>query len=252
MKKPFLKWVGDKSRLLDQILLPPFTGRYFEPFLGGGALFFSLGKLHRPWLSDTNEALIRCYEGVRDSVADVIEELRRLPQTREAYESIREGYLTPAKFIYVNKLGYNGLWRVNRAGKVNVPYGKKINVVWDIEGLHAASRALQGAILHAQPFENTLCFARPGDLVFLDPPYWGTYGAYTAKRFTEADHGRLARCAATLVAKGVFVVVTNSDTPEVRQLYKGFKISEIQGRQSVSCKDRGATKELLIVGDTSA
>jgi DNA adenine methylase len=204
MTKPFLKWVGGKSRLLDRIPLPSFTGRYFEPFLGGGAMFFSIEKLHRPWLSDTNEALIRCYEGVRDHVADVIAELQGLPQTREAYESIREGYLTPARFIYVNKLGYNGVWRVNRAGKVNVPFGKKTNLVWDIEGLHAASRALQGAILHAQPFENTLCFARPGDLVFCDPPYLGTYAAYTAKGFTEADHARLARCAATLVAKRNF------------------------------------------------
>ena len=177
---PFIKWVGGKTTLLAELLrhVPRRLRRYHEPFVGGGALFFAVAP-RRAILSDNNGELVHCYLQVRDDVHGVLDVLGRHVYEKAHYQSIRALdplHLSPsaraARFIYLNKTCFNGLWRVNRAGRFNVPIGRYTNPRFhDPCALLAASQALKGVeILHA-PFEAALVKAAPGDFVYLDPPY---------------------------------------------------------------------------------
>lgn len=271
--KPFIKWAGGKRRLLQELRLdiPEAIGRYHEPFIGGGALFFDQARRHQPgsapWavLSDANRRLIRTYRAVRDAPDRLIERLRERKAThdRDQFYAVRaldpdsfvDDVEVAAWFIYLNKTAFNGLYRVNRKGRFNVPLGKYANPnICDEDGIRAASAALQGAELHHESFENVEHRADPGDVVYFDPPYvpaskTSSFTDYTRDGFTLEDQTRLRDVAAALKMRGVCVILSNSDTPVVRELYgQGFDLRQVSCGRSINskAKKRGRVGELII------
>jgi DNA adenine methylase len=262
--RPFLKWAGGKGQLLDQLrpLLPPLSprARYFEPFVGGAALFFSL-RPRRAALSDVNAELVDCYRAVRDDVDGVIAALGAHRYEREHYytvRSIRPSTLPLAKraarTIYLNKTGYNGLYRVNRAGHFNVPIGRYTNPGFlDAANLHACSAALREIEIEVRDFEQVLASARRGDFVYFDPPYvpasvTADFTSYVPGGFGLEEQQRLAGVFARLAGKGVHVMLSNSDTATVRELYAAFRIDVVLAARSINSKGarRGKVGELVV------
>jgi DNA adenine methylase len=263
---PFLKWAGGKRQLLPRILerVPPRARTYFEPFLGGGAVFFALAgarRFERAVLGDANRELILCYEALRDDVEGVIRALRRHRYDRLLYYRVRAldpARLAPAaraaRLIYLNRCGYNGLYRVNRSGVYNVPFGRYVNpVICDVDKLRAASRALEGVKLVSQDFERTLRAARPGDFVYLDPPYvplspTSSFTAYARTPFDAAEQRRLAATLRALGARGVPALLSNSDCPETRDLYEPALAETVPVRRAINSvgSARGSVGELLV------
>jgi len=259
---PFLKWVGGKTSLLPELLrhVPPRLRRYHEPFVGGGALFFAVAP-RRATLSDNNAELVHCYGQIRDDVSGVLEALALHVYEKSHYQSIRAlepRQLSPAaraaRFIYLNKTCFNGLWRVNRAGRFNVPIGRYKNPRFlDPQALLAAHRALIGIeILHA-PFEAALARAAPGDFVYLDPPYdpvsaTSSFASYTPDGFTWDDQKRLARSCVALNRRGVRFLLSNSATERIRELYRGFEQRLVRAPRFINSKadSRGRVDELLV------
>jgi DNA adenine methylase len=271
---PFIKFVGGKRQLLPSLIrhVPAKFGTYHEPFVGGGALFFQL-QPKRAILSDLNRRLVRTYRGVCNSVEDVIALLKTYPYDRDFYYRMREqnadamqNHELAAWFIYLNKACFNGLYRVNRSGKFNVAFGRYTNpTICDELNLRACSAALQSAQILHSGFESVLERAEPGDFVYCDPPYvpvssTSSFVSYTAEGFTTGDvtlpgigavddQRRLRDVALALKRKGVHVLLSNSASPAVRELYRdGFEIEEVGARRAVNCKaeSRGEVKELLI------
>jgi DNA adenine methylase len=259
---PFLKWVGGKTSLLPELLrhVPDRLRRYHEPFVGGGALFFAVAP-RRATLSDSNGELVHCYRQVRDDVYSVLDALARHVYDRDHYHKIRAlepRQLTPAaraaRFIYLNKTCFNGLWRVNRAGRFNVPIGRYKNPRFhDPSTLISAHQALRGVdVLHAQ-FEEALARAHPGDFVYLDPPYdpvsaTSSFASYTADGFSWDDQKRLARSCIALNRRGVRFLLSNSATGRIRELYRGFEQRLVRAPRFINSKaeSRGRVDELLV------
>jgi DNA adenine methylase len=261
--KPFLKWVGGKRQLLSHLraFTPDRFATYHEPFLGGGALFFEL-QPERAVLSDTNERLVRAYRGVRNDVDDVIALLQRYPHDKDFFLQLREVDIDAATdaevaawMIYLNRTGYNGLYRVNRQNRFNVPFGDYANpTICDVSNLHACSRALRRAeILHA-PFDHTMARVGPDDFVYFDPPYiplstTSNFTSYTCTGFDMDDQIRLRDVARDLKHRGASVVLSNSSAPAVYDLYKGdFEIVPALAARAINCKaeSRGKIFELII------
>ena len=259
---PFLKWVGGKTSLLPELLrhVPARYRRYHEPFVGGGALFFAVAP-RRAVLSDNNGELVHCYRQVRDDVHGVLDALARHVYERTHYQNVRAldpFHLSPAeraaRFIYLNKTCFNGLWRVNRAGRFNVPIGRYSNPrFYDPGALIAASSALARTDLLHAPFEQALAKAAPGDFVYLDPPYdpvsaTSSFASYTADGFTWDDQKRLARACIALNRRGVRFLLSNSATDRVRELYRGFEHRLVRAPRFINSKaeSRGRVDELLV------
>lgn len=261
--KPFLKWAGGKRQILRELLkrLPgPAPQRYHEPFLGGGALFFGL----RPeWasLSDINEELMNCYRVVRDEVEALIGSLGRHKHDSEHYYAVRER--NPARMkpvqrasrtIFLNRTGFNGLFRVNSKGAFNVPFGRYENpLICDAENLRACSCALAQVRLEVAPFEAVLDAAAPGDFVYFDPPYvplsrTASFTAYQKSGFTMADQERLAAVFRELARRGVHAMLSNADVEDVRRLFAGFPIHGITARRLVNsdAAGRGLVGEVIV------
>lgn len=270
--KPFLKWSGGKAKVIRHIepLLPEAWGVYYEPFLGGGALFFHLASRQsmagRAVLSDINERLVRTYRAVRDDVEEVIEALQRHKKfhTPEYYYTTRgDGTIdeqsdvaVAAWFIYLNKTCFNGLHRVNKKGEFNVPLGRYTNpMICDAENLRACSQALQGVDILRRSFHEVIAGPSAGDFTYFDPPYvpltkTANFTAYSAEGFGYDEQARLVLLAWRLANRGVHVLLSNSDTPLTRDLYRAdhFTCHSIRIGRSVSCKgdSREAVGELLI------
>ncbi|WP_338835374.1 DNA adenine methylase [Neomoorella thermoacetica] len=261
--RPFLKWAGGKGQLLEQLqpLLPQNYSRYLEPMVGGGALFFYLQPAYAI-LADLNDELINVYRVVRDNVEELIADLRRHRNTREYYYAIRDtdpARLPPvaraSRFIYLNRTCYNGLYRVNRLNKFNVPFGRYKNPdIVNAAGLRAASGALQAADLRAGDFSLVLEYARPGDFIYFDPPYQplnrtSRFTSYTAGNFGEGEQKRLARVFRELTRRGCLVMLSNSDTPLIRELYRDFRIETVHARRAINSRPdrRGSITELVIL-----
>jgi DNA adenine methylase len=259
---PFLKWVGGKGQLLAQFrgLLPSDYGRYFEPFLGGGAVFFSLAP-RRAVLSDVNGELVDCYIAIRDSVDDVIEALGAHRYEKEHYYDVRAldpGSLSvperAARTIFLNRTGYNGLYRVNRRGGFNVPFGRHSNPrLCDPDNLRACSRALQGVDIRCREFDDAVKGARRDDFVYFDPPYvpvstTANFTNYVAGPFGWPEQQRLAEVFARLAHRGVLVMLSNSDTLAVRDLYRGYRIERVAAARSVNSNPerRGKVPEVVV------
>jgi len=265
--RPILKWAGGKRSLVPRILkeLPDQIGTYYEPFVGGAAVFLALAeekRFRRAVISDKNAQLINLYTVVRDDLVKLLKKLEALQDrtSEEDYYEIRAQkggtkVERAARLIYLNKTGYNGLYRVNSKGGFNVPYGRyKRPKIYDPERLLAAMAALQGVTIEVADFEQSCRDAKPGDAVYLDPPYLplsktASFSAYHSEAFGMPEHQRLATAFDKLVKRGITAILSNSDTPETRELYRRFKPSGVQVRRPINsvASRRGAVSELLVV-----
>jgi len=260
---PFLKWAGGKRWLSNRILelMPSNFGTYFEPFLGGGAVYFSLNP-SKAVLSDLNPNLIGTYAALRDSWEKVEKILRfhHKNHSKEHYyrlrkQSLRTAHTKAAQFIYLNRTCWNGLYRVNLSGNFNVPIGTKKNVILETDNFLATSKRLRSAELHCRDFEITIDLATAGDVVFADPPYTvhhnnNGFVKYNENIFSWDDQIRLRDALVRARERGAKIIMTNANHTSVRELYKNdFEMGPIS-RMSViagSALARKKFEELLIV-----
>lgn len=268
--RPFLKWAGGKQQLLEPILarLPKRIDTYYEPFLGGGAVFFALaaeGRFENAVLSDANYELIETYRAIAEDVEMLIRLLSHYRSTEGEYYAHRESSPSTrvgraARFIFLNKCCFNGLYRVNKQGRFNVPWCKRENVtIFDAENLRACSAALRRAELHHCDFEvrhgssSKAYYEGQGDAYYFDPPYLpvsatADFTGYTAEGFNYADHVRLAAHARTLWLCDAHVLISGSDTLATRQAYMRLGFFErvpARRRVAASSASRKDTHELL-------
>lgn len=260
--RPFLKWAGGKSQLLSQYQahFPVNVQTYYEPFLGGGAVFFHLLP-PQAVLSDINPALVNVYRCLRDQVEAVISHLSKHQQhhCHEYYYQVRSWRQgteveQAARLIYLNKTCFNGLYRENSKGEFNVPMGRYKNPkICNPELLYAVSEALQSADIQVRPFEAVLALAQDKDFVYFDPPYYplnatSNFTAYSRYAFGEVDQVRLRDIFAQLARRGIKVMLSNSDCPLIRDLYREFHIHSILASRAINSntKKRGKIPESLI------
>jgi DNA adenine methylase len=260
--RPFVKWAGGKGQVLGELKarVPSRYGRYYEPFVGGGALFFATSPTEAT-LSDKNPFLINAYAVVRGNPGELIVSLRNHRADRAYYYSMRD--LDPAAlsdveraswFIYLNRTCYNGLWRVNSKGRFNVPFGRYANPrILDEDNLRKVSEALRRATILCADFTSALGGAKRGDFVYLDPPYHplgGTsdFTGYVEGGFGPSDQDRLSKVFRDLTGAGVLVMLSNSDTELVRRLYSGFRVETIRAKRPINCRSdrRGAVSEVIV------
>lgn len=265
--RPVLKWAGGKSRSLPYILaaLPDQIDTYYEPFIGGAAVFFALAsekRFKKAVLGDRNRALIDLYRALKKDPEGIIKVLDTYVHDQDEYYRIRSldpKKLDPseraARMIFLNKTGYNGLYRVNSRGEFNVPFGryKKPNFC-DEDGLRAASRALSGVKLVEKDFDEVSKDAKAGDAVYFDPPYdpvskTANFTAYHHEEFGREDHVRLKKAFDKLAARRVAVVLSNSDTEFTSDLFADWNPQKINVSRPINSKatHRGNVRELLVV-----
>ena len=264
--RPFMKWLGGKRRLLPEIVprLPRRFRCYHEPFIGGGALLFALGP-GWSYISDANPEVVNVYNVIKHKVHALIADLGRHRAGRRHYLAVRgmdrdPGFrnlpdvLRASRFIYLNKTAFNGLVRVNRKGQCNSGYGNYRNPkIFDAHTLLACHRALRRTRITCASYLAVEKIARPGDFVYFDPPYvpvsaTADFVGYTAQGFTVEDHMALGRFCRRLDRAGCLFMVSNSDTPLVRDLYQSFWIHGVMAPRSVARdpKSRGMVREVLI------
>lgn len=260
---PLLKWPGGKRVLLKHLmqLLPPHPTSYYEPFLGGGALYFAL-QAPNSTLSDTNADLINCYRQVRDRPEEVIALLSTMKNTEENYYSVRAQTPTDeieqaARLIYLTTLAFNGIHRLNLHGQFNVPYGRKTHVIpCDSEKLRAASAALSGAELRSEDFQTATKDATSDSLVYFDPPYTVAHGSngfleYNSRIFSWNDQVRLSQVAMELSERGCCVLISNADHPSIHTLYEGFRMIRVTrlSRIAASSQARRLITEIIFYNE---
>jgi len=263
--KSYVKWLGDKTKLTPAIRnrLPAKHEGYIEPFVGSGALFFETLP-QCALLADLNERLIRTHLAVRDRPEEVIEMLGSYRNDKNFFNFMRarsksidaaSDVEVAAWLIFLSKTAHSGLYRVNSKNQFNVPFGNyEARRFFDADKLRACSAALQGASIECASFETSMSRAQPGDFIYADPPYvkvtTTSFVGYTANGFGGEQHRRLRDLAIELRRRGVFVLISNSAAPAVRDLYggKGFHVEEISVRRSIAVKGRhrGTVKELVI------
>lgn len=268
---PFLKWAGGKKQLLPDILprLPARIGTYFEPFVGGGAVFFALAqarRFERAVISDKNPHLINLYRVVRDDVDSLKASLR--PHAERATDpdwfyyvrSWDPAALEPveraARLLFLNRTCFNGLYRVNRRGEFNVPFGKYKNPkVLDEAKLDAASRALVGVEIRCRDFSEVADEVVPGDAVYFDPPYvpvssTASFNSYHAEAFGPETQARLVEVYRRCWRGGAVAVLSNSDCELTRELYRALDTTVVRATRAINsaADGRGRVNELLVVG----
>ena len=238
-----MRWAGGKRWLTNRLrqMMPERIGAYFEPFLGGGSVFFALLP-ERGVLSDASERLVETYESLRDEPLEVIAALEQWQNDEATYYRVRdldyqESALRSAQLIYLNRTCWNGLYRVNLSGRFNVPYGHHQRRVFDADHLLRISSALQNTVLRYGDFYINVLDASEGDFVYFDPPYTTRHSRngflkYNQSLFTWEDQERLGRTAVELADRGCHVVVTNASYEPILSLYQGFRHEEIS-RSSV-------------------
>jgi DNA adenine methylase len=271
-----LKWVGGKRRIAEQIVshFPAIYGRYFEPFLGGGSVFFR-ARPSKAHLTDLNASLINYYVHLRDDVTGLMREAQSLQnafsklgaqeQKKDFYLRLRSRYnldlsksslTNAAQFLFLNKTAFNGLYRENAKGDFNVPFNNADNLsLFQREQFVTSSAMLQGATLQVADFRKAVQKAKSGDLVYFDPPYVPVSATSSFTDYTKAAFGHTAQTAlrdlaVELRSKGVFVVLSNSYSEIVSDLYKGFELNEISINRLVAAESasRGKVTEYLIIG----
>lgn len=259
--KPFLRWAGGKSWFIDhleELLDGQQFANYYEPFLGGGSIFFSLSVTGGVTLSDANKELIDTYIAVRDNVEDVIKYFDDYENTSEFYYNLRakeptDPFERAARFIYLNHTSYNGLYRVNRSGKYNVPFGNRKSDTIDPDEIRKASKALSGVTLLSGDFENRSNVIQKGTLVFLDPPYTVSHNdngfiQYNQSIFSIEDQKRLAQYIQFIVDRGAYFILTNAAHTAIREIFADCGHSMLVERQSLiggKKAKRGLTEELV-------
>jgi DNA adenine methylase len=258
-----LKWAGGKRSLIQAILStfpPDYENRVFhEPFLGGGAVFFTV-RPRRGTVNDVNPRLINFYRVVREEPGRLVEEASKYTYDRDTYYRLRdhfnEGSLSPVEdaslLLYLNKTGYNGLYRVNSRGLFNVPFGTYRNpTIVPIDDIYAASEALRRVEIRNEDFSYLLDATREGDLVYLDPPYepvsrTSNFNTYNPTGFPWGEQERLSETIRELDARGALFVLSNSEP--VGKLYKGFTIKTVHANRSINTKAtaRGPVREIIV------
>ena len=271
---PFLKWAGGKRRLVTSLdkLTPTSVDRYFEPFLGSGAFFFHLvqsRKQFKAYLSDSNPHLINTYREVRDNVNELIEILMDhqkgyLKNGEKYYYSVRDDQSnktnteTAAKFIFLNKTCYNGLYRVNKLGNFNVPHGRYFNPkICNKEKLIECSSLLNNTEVKivCDIYKNTTLKCKDNDFVYLDPPYFpvsrtSNFTDYTKESFGTQQHQELANEFDRLDSIGSKVLLSNSNSEYVKSLYKNYFILKVKSTRSINCNaDRRSAHHDLIISN---
>lgn len=257
---PLFRWPGGKRWLLPRLmeLVPASLGRYYEPFFGGGALFLAL-RPTAATISDRNSALMDCYRAVRDDHAEVARVLRAFPRDRDSYMKIRSNLpedpsARAARLIYLTTLAFNGIYRVNRRGAFNVPYGgRTYDDLGNEEILRAHAEAFATVQIQSGDFESAVTGASAGDFVYLDPPYTVTHSGngfvrYNDRIFSWKDQQRLADVAQSLIQSGCTVVVSNASHPSILDLYPSFRAISVT-RTSVMAATagrRGPIQELVL------
>lgn len=272
--QPFLKWAGGKRGLLAEIRprIPEFTGTYFEPFLGAGAVFFDQDPGRKKIVSDYNRDLIEVYEVIRDDCPALIQRLKTHQNTKEHYYAVRgwdreENFVDKwskveraARFIFLNKTTFNGLYRVNARGQMNVPFGSQASANWiQADVLTAVSRFLGfkdsdgnlTAQISSGDYRDITFKARAGDFVYLDPPYAGTFTQYQSGGFGPAQQEELRNEMLRLSEAGVPVLLSNSDVPLVHELFssvEGFTTEFVDVRRMIGAnkESRGRIREVLV------
>lgn len=262
LAKPFLRWAGGKRWLVshESAVLPESFNTYIEPFLGSGAVFFSTKDISSFILSDINPELINCYQSIKTNYVLVEKFLREHlnNHTKEYYYLVREGQpdctlQQAARFIYLNRSCFNGLYRVNSKGKFNVPIGSNL-LSFSGENLAEVSKKLSNGQLIKNDFEQTIKMAKKGDFIFVDPPYTVNHNlngfiAYNEKIFRWEDQIRLKNALVDAYQKGVMITLTNADHSSVRELYSDFGEIEVLERPSLiagKSSDRKLTTEILV------
>lgn len=270
--KPFVKWVGGKRQLLAQFrrlnLYPPEkfdirTGRYFEPFVGGGAVFFDLLP-EKGFLSDLNKELVTTYKVIKNDVEGLIASLKRHKTDKEYFLNVRaqdsktlSDLAIASRFIFLNRTCFNGLYRVNSKGGFNVPYGKYTNpLICDEGNLIKVSKSLKNIDIKHQDYKEVLRNAKKGDFVYFDPPYYpvsktSSFTSYTAEAFLDKEQTELRDTVLELNKRGCFVMLSNSDTPFINQIYsghKGIRVNKVEAGRAINSKGsgRGKITEVLV------
>ncbi len=266
---PIIKWVGGKTKLLPELLgrMPDRFNRYYEPFIGGAALFFRVAP-ERAVLNDFNADLVGLYTAVKRDVTSVVKRLEyhrahhseaHYYETRTRWNDRELAWTSSeraATFIYLNKTCFNGLWRVNRSGAFNVPIGRYVDPPICVpDALRAAQGVLARAELRHGDYRAAVADAARGDFLYFDPPYdpatpTANFTSYTTDAFGPDQQRELAETARMLVGKGCRVMLSNSDTPFVRTLYKGFAIDRVKCSRAINSNaaKRGDVDEVIVVG----
>ncbi len=270
--KPFVKWVGGKRQLLKQFrllnLYPPANfdpklNKYFEPFVGGGAVFFDLLP-EKAELSDLNEELVITYNVIKNDVDGLIKSLKKHKYEKEYYLKVRaknpkelSDVEVASRFIYLNRTGFNGMYRVNSKGGFNVPFGRYNNpIICDEKNLRRVSKSLQKVSINHQDYKEVLKNAKKGDFIYFDPPYYpisktASFTSYTAESFLEKEQTELRNTFAELHKRGCFVMLSNSDSPFINKIYSEIpsaKITKVEAGRAINSKGskRGKITEVLV------
>lgn len=267
--RPFLKWAGGKGKLLPSIMphVPSRIRNYHEPFLGSGAVFFAVAPRVSGlcYLSDLNDELVNAWQLVRDDPAgllDAVEAFKGL-DTEEEYYRVRadapdSAVVRAARFVYLNQTAWNGLWRVNKHGVFNVPWGARPFRGLDPEAIGSTSLALTGVNIEYRDFREAIAQAARGDFVYLDPPYLpasdtSKFCFYTKKRFVALDLEELAELCAKMTADGINWMMSNRDNELMRKLFSHAQVIPFKTWRSVSAQNRrnvqpSASPEVVVVG----
>lgn len=264
--RPFVKWAGGKHQLLTEIRkhVPGDFSRYWEPFVGGGAVFFNLVP-GAATLVDANEELVNAYRVVQEDVETLIGELEKHAHNEETFYSLREWDRLPsfeqrsaveraARFIYLNKTCFNGLYRVNSKGQFNVPFGRYHNpTIADRVNLTLCSKALRGVEVECGSFLDIETRVASNDFVYFDPPYipltsTSSFTSYTADRFTIDMQTALRDLCVRLDSAGVKWLLSNSSSFIIRELYSGYRITSVKAQRAINAhaNKRGVVEEVLI------
>jgi DNA adenine methylase len=270
--KPFVKWVGGKRQLLAQFrrmnLYPPEKfdpkkGRYFEPFVGGGAVFFDLLP-EEGYLSDLNNELIITYNVIKNDVEKLIIALKKHKNDKDYFSKLRaqdpnklDNVAVASRFIFLNRTCFNGMYRVNSRGGFNVPFGKYTNpLICDENNLRKVSKALQNIDIEHKDYKAVLKKAKKGDFIYFDPPYYpvsktASFTSYTSETFLEKEQTELRNTFVELNKKGCFVMLSNSDTQFINNIYsdiKGVRITKVKAGRAINsdASKRGKITEVLI------
>lgn len=264
--KPFVKWVGGKTQLLPELVkrVPGDINRYYEPFVGGGALFFRL-QPHRACLTDSNPALVNLYTVIRDKVDELVKDLDKHIYDEEYFYKIRSVDRTAeyehwtdvqraSRFIYLNKTCYNGLYRVNSKGQFNAPFGRYTNpTILDSENLYACHAVLKKTVVEVSDFYNIRRRVRPNDFVYFDPPYaplsaTAKFTSYTQNGFDVDTQYRLRDLCRALDKRSIRFMLSNSSASLILDLYAEFNIELVYATRSINSnvRKRGKVPEVIV------
>lgn len=272
--QPFVKWAGGKRQLLSEIQsrLPKTYKNYYEPFVGGGAVYFQLTPKGAT-INDINTSLINAYMQIRDNPDELVDYLEKLDNgqsdssdAKSYYYSAREHYneritsevydaLTAALLIYINKHCFNGLYRVNSKGRFNVPFNNSEQRSYALDNIMKLSAVLKNTTILNQDFEATCSNAKAGDFVFFDSPYAPlnptSFESYTKEGFSEEEHIRLGRLYKNLSDRGCYCMLTNHNTPLIQELYKDYNVDVVSVRRSINSDASKRTGTEVIVTNYS-